>query len=135
MKVLIDTNIVLDVLLDRTPFVVDASAVWDTCDDGRLVGFLPASTLTDIFYVARRTTDLSRAQVAVGLCLAAFEIAPVDRQTLEDATALPGADLEDNLQIACAIRIGVAAIVTRNGADFVHAPMPVLTPAELIAQL
>jgi predicted nucleic acid-binding protein len=135
MKVLIDTNIVLDVLLDRTPFVVDASAVWDACDDGRLVGFLPASTLTDIFYVARRTTDLSRAQVAVGLRLAAFEIAPVDRQTLEDATALPGADLEDNLQIACAIRIGVAAIVTRNGADFVHAPMPVLTPAELIAQL
>ncbi|WP_129675853.1 PIN domain-containing protein [Candidatus Chloroploca sp. Khr17] len=135
MNVLLDTNSVLDVLLDRAPFVVEASAVWDACDRGRLVGFLPASTLTDIFYIARRTTDLARAQVAVGLCLAAFAIAPVDRQTLEDATALPGHDFEDNLLVACAIRLGVAAIVTRNGADFAHAPMPVLTPAELMAQL
>lgn len=135
MRVLLDTNIVLDVLFDRAPFAVDASAIWAACDAGRLVGFLPASTLTDIFYIARRTTDLARARVAVGLCLAAFEIAPVDRQTLEDATVLPGADFEDNVQITCAIRAGVDAIVTRNGDDFAHAPILVLTPAELLTRL
>lgn len=135
MKVLLDTNIVLDVLLDRAPFVNDSSAIWDACDSDILVGFLPASTLTDIFYIARRATDLARARVAVGLCLAAFEIAPVDRQTLEEATSLPGNDFEDNVQIACAIRAGADAIVTRNHDDFAHAPILVLTPAELLSRL
>lgn len=135
MRVVLDTNIVLDVLLDRAPFVHDSSALWAACDTGRLVGVLPASALTDIFYIARRTTDLVRARVAVGLCLAAFDIAPIDRQTFEDATALPGNDFEDNVQIACAIRAGVEAIVTRNREDFAHAPIAVLTPAELLARL
>ena len=57
MRVLLDTNILLDVLLDRAPFVTDSSAIWAACDGGRLVGVLPASTLTDIFYIARRVTD------------------------------------------------------------------------------
>lgn len=135
MRVRLDTTSVLDVLLDRVPFVHDSSALWAACDAGRLVGMLPASTLTDIFYSACRTTDLVRARVAVGLCLAAFEIAPVDRQTLEDAIALPGNDFEDNVQIACATRTGVDAIVTRNRDDFAHAPIPVLTPAEHLTRL
>ena len=135
MKVLLDTNIVLDVLLDREPFVADSSAIWDACDSGRLVGVLPASTLTDIFYIARRASDVATARIAVGLCLAAFEIAPLDRQMLEDAATLSGNDFEDNLQITCATRAGVDAIVTRNANDFVHAPLPILTPAELLARL
>lgn len=135
MKVLLDTNVILDVLLDRAPFVQDSSALWAACDAGTLVGVLPASTLTDVFYIARRATDVATARIAIGLCLAAFEIAPVDRQTLEDATTLPGNDFEDNVQIACATRAAVDAIVTRNGNDFVHTPMPVLTPAELLARL
>lgn len=49
MRVLLDTNIILDVLLDREPFVTDSAAIWAACDSARLVGVLPASTLTDIF--------------------------------------------------------------------------------------
>jgi predicted nucleic acid-binding protein len=54
MNVLIDTNIILDVLLDRAPWVEAASQIWEACDAGRLHGFLPGSALTDIFYIARR---------------------------------------------------------------------------------
>lgn len=135
MRVLLDTNIILDVLLDRAPFVTDSSAVWAACDTGRVVGCLPASALTDIFYISRRMTTITTARAAVGLCLAAFDMLPVDRQVLEQATALPGNDFEDNLQIACATHAGLDAIITRNGTDFGHAPIPVLTPTELLAQL
>jgi predicted nucleic acid-binding protein len=135
MNVLLDTNIVLDVLLDRIPFVIDASAIWAACDDGRLVGFLTASTVTDIFYIARRASDVTKANIAIGLCLSTFEIATLDRQTLEYATTLLGKDFEDSVQIACAVHNQLAAIVTRNTADYAHAPLPVLTPAELLAQL
>lgn len=135
MRILLDTNIILDVLLNRAPFVADSSAIWAACDAGRLIGCLPASTLTDIFYIARRTTDIATARVAVGLCLAAFDVLPVDRQTLEAATLLPGNDFEDNLQIACAVHAAVDAIVTRNSGDYAHASLPVLTPAQLLARL
>lgn len=73
-----------------------------------------ASSLTDIFYVARRITDISQAQQAVRICLQAFEICPVDRRGLELALTLPGSDFEDNLQIASALLSGLDAIVTRD---------------------
>lgn len=135
MRVLFDTNILLDVLLDRAPFAADASTLWAACDAGTLVAFIPASTLTDIFYIARRASDIATARIAIGLCLAAFQTLPVDRQALEHATTLPGNDFEDNVQIACATIAGLDAIVTRNGADYADAPIAVLSPSELVARL
>ena len=135
MRVLLDTNMLLDVLLDRAPFGTDSSAIWAACDGGRLVGVIPASTLTDIFYIAHRATDRATARVAVGLCLAAFDICPVDRMTIEQATALPGDDFEDNVQPACAIIAGLDAVVTRNDRDFSASPIPILAPAALLARL
>lgn len=66
MRVLIDTNILLDYLLDREPFVQDAEALFNTIDSGQVVGYVTATTLTDIFYIARRHTrsiDLARQAV------------------------------------------------------------------------
>ena len=135
MRVLLDTNILLDVLLDRVPWVTESSAIWAACDAGRLVGYIPSSTLTDIFYIARRAVDLPTARIAVGLCLSVFEIGAIDRGALEQAAALPGNDFEDNVQIACALIAGLDAIVTRNSADFAAAPLPVLAPGEILARL
>jgi predicted nucleic acid-binding protein len=94
MRILLDTNIILDVLLNREPWVTVSSEIWTACDQGQLTGYIPASVLTDIFYIARRATDIATACVAVGLCLAAFAICPVDWQTLERAITLPGNDFE-----------------------------------------
>ncbi|MEI7772744.1 MAG: PIN domain-containing protein [Chloroflexales bacterium] len=135
MKILVDTNVVLDVLLDRAPWADDASQIWRACETGRLHGCVPGSALTTIFYVARRMTTLRTAQVAVGLCLATFDVLPVDRAALEHATMLAGSDFEDNVQLACALAAGMDAIVTRNGSDFRDSPVLLLTPAELVAQL
>ena len=135
MRVLLDTNILLDVLLNRAPWVTDSSAIWGACDDGRIVGYVPASAMTDIFYIARRAVDLPTARIAVGLCLSAFEICPIDRQTLEQAATLPGSDFEDNVQLVSASIAGLDAIVTRNPSDFMAAALPILTPAALLAQL
>lgn len=135
MRVLLDTNIVLDVLLNRAPWVTDSSAIWTAYDQRRITGYVPASAMTDIFYIARRMVDVPTARVAVGLCLSTFEICPVDRQTLEQATTLPGSGFEDNVQIACALLASVDAIVTRNPADFAAATVPVLTPPALLTQL
>lgn len=135
MRLLFDTNLVLDVLLNREPWVTEAKALWQAHDDGKIVGYITASTLTDIFYVARRLTNLELAFRAIHLCLDTFEICPVDRTTLRLALDLPGADFEDNLQIVCASLAGLEAIVTRNPADFKAASVSIFSPAEILTRL
>jgi predicted nucleic acid-binding protein len=135
MRVLFDTNVVLDVLLKREPWVTEAAAIWQANDEGRITGHILASALTDVFYVARRQKGIKAARAAILTCLEAFEVCTVDRQTLERAVALPGNDFEDNLQIAGASAVGLDAIVTRNKSDFREATMPVLTPMELLAKI
>ncbi len=135
MKLLLDTNIVLDVLLKREPWVTIAKELWTAGDKGLINGFLTASALTDIYYVARKTTDISHAQQAVYICLQAFEICPVDRNSLELALSFPGSDFEDNLQIASAILSGLDGIVTRDPTGFKASPITILTPEEALQQL
>jgi predicted nucleic acid-binding protein len=135
MRVQLDTNVVLDVLLNRETWVKDSAAVWQASDDGRIIGHITATTLTDTFYVSRRLADLDVARKAVRTCLDAFEVCAVDRDALERAEAMSGNDFEDNLQIACAAIADLDVIVTRNKDDFETASTAVLSPSELIAQL
>lgn len=135
MKVLIDLNVVLDVVPNRQPWVEESQRVWDANQSQTIDGNLAATGLTNLFYIVRRLADGDRARTAVRTCLASFQIIAVGQQTLRDADGQAGADFEDNVCIACAVSAGMAAIVTRNPADFAHSPIPVLTPAELLQRL
>jgi predicted nucleic acid-binding protein len=135
MRVLLDTSVILDVLLEQQPWFPYSDAVWQAHESGRVTAYVIASALTDIFYIARRVTGLEQAHKAVRACLTTFEICLVDRQVLEQAVLLTGSDFEDNLQIACATIAGLDAIITRDKRGFKVATLPVLTPAELLAQL
>jgi predicted nucleic acid-binding protein len=130
MRVLLDTYVVLDVLLSREPWLDDARALWLAADNGELSAYLSATSLTDIYYVARRLADVPRAQQAVKLCLDAFEVLPVDRAALERAQQLTGPDFEDNVQIGCAEAAGLDAIVTRDTGGFADSTVAVLSPRE-----
>jgi hypothetical protein len=94
-----------------------------------------ASAVTDIFYLARKQVGLETAHKAIRTCLNAFEICTIDRSMLDRALMLPGSDLEDNLQEACALIYGLEAIVTRDKAGFKRSTIPVMTPTEVLAQL
>lgn len=135
MRLLLDTNVVLDVLLARELWVAEAQALWQANDEGRLQGYIPASTLTDLFYIVRRATDLPRARAAVVVCLDAFAICSIGRRTLEEALTLPGTDFEDNVTLACALQHGLDGIVTRDPAGFKGAAVPILTPADALLRL
>ena len=130
LRVLLDTNVILDVLLQRQPWVNEAAEIWQAVDEGRVAAFLPASALTDIYYVARRLTDPPRAREAVRVCLAAFQFCTVDRAVLEAACRRDGQDFEDDLQIACAESDGLDAIVTRDAAGFVGCSLSVWSPSD-----
>ena len=96
-------NVVLDVILNRSPWVADARQIWDYHHSGRIVGCLTATEFTNLFYIVRRFAGDSAARTAVRTCLATFEILAVDESTLEAAEQLQGVDFEDNVCVACAM--------------------------------
>jgi predicted nucleic acid-binding protein len=135
MKVLLDTNVVLDLLLERDPWRAEAEAIAQASADGRLQAYVSASSITDIFYISRRLVGADRARRVVRDCLDTLQIVGVTRELLEAADRRTGSDFEDNLQVECALAAGLEAIITRDSNGFESSPTTVLTPAELIARL
>lgn len=134
-RALVDANVVLDLVLAREPWATHAKPLWDARDAGRIDLCLPASVLTDVFYICRKQIGADKAKQAVVECLLRFTILPVDRGLWEAALVLAGADFEDNVQIACAVATAMDFIVTRDPDGFAHAPIPVVAPLDLTTLL
>jgi predicted nucleic acid-binding protein len=136
MRVLFDTNVLLDALLAREPFVRDAAFLLEAVESGQVEGFMSATTVTDVHYLVKRQTKNSEAaMVAVIQLLTLMELCPVDRGVLERAVILGLADFEDAVQVASAIELGLEAIVTRDVRGFAGAMVLVLSPEDLKNQL
>ena len=136
MRVLIDTNIVLDFLLQREPFFQDAELLFQAIDAGQLIGYVTATTLTDIFYISRKhTRSVEQARQAVLETLTAMVICPIDRAVLESAFNSGLVEFEDAVQIFGAVAQGLDAILTRDNKGFLSSPIPVLSIQELLQQL
>lgn len=135
MNALFDTNVILDLLLDREPFNAPATWLISQAEAGAINGALCATTLTNIFYIASKALNRQQAATAVANIMSIFEVAPVTRAVIEDALTTPIQDFEDAVLYQSAIHYGCQLIVTRNTKDFTHTRIPVMTPDEFIALL
>ncbi len=135
MRILLDTNVVLDVLLNRLPWHAEAEAILTASRTGQIDCAISALTIANVFYIGRRQMGAERAREIVRVCLRSFEILPIDRRVLDEADLLGGSDFEDNIQIVSAALAAVDAIVTRDPQGFSGSTVPVLTPQELVASL
>jgi predicted nucleic acid-binding protein len=131
LKILFDTNIVLDVLMDRLPYSDDAVELFSKVEDGSVIGYLCGTTITTVFYLAAKAVGTARAQEEIRKLLSLFEVAPVNRLVLESALVLDFNDFEDAVIHEAACHIGADAIVTRNQKDFKKSRMPVYTSEEM----
>ncbi|MEG3435735.1 PIN domain-containing protein [Pannus brasiliensis CCIBt3594] len=132
IRVLFDTNVLLDALLAREPFVESAGFLLEAVESRTIEGFISATTITDVHYlVGRQTKSAETAIMAVTRLLALMEICPVDRAVLERAISIGLADFEDAVQVACAITAELETIVTRDLSGFVGSPIPTRSPEEL----
>lgn len=136
VNVLVGVNILLDVFLAREPWFPDAREVWAAHTRRAIVGHITAHGFTNLFYTARRTVGTEKAREDVRLCMQTFEVVPVGRPELEYAVTHEGTDIEDNLVLACAVAATkLDAIITRDPKGFSGSPVPVLTPAAMLARL
>ena len=132
MRVLFDTNVLLDALLSRKPFVADAVFLLEAVKAKKISGFLSATTATDIHYVVRKQTkSANKATAAVVKLMKLMNVCLVDRAILEQAIALSGTDFEDDVQLSCALSSGLDTIVTRDDAGFSTSPLLITSPTNL----
>ena len=132
ISVLFDTNIILDVALNREPFIHEAERLFSMVDDGQITGFITASTLTDIYYIYKKTNGHYDAITFISQLLEIFEVAGIDKNVLLMAISFEFKDFEDAIQSAAANSVEAEIIITRNKADFVKSNVPAYTPTEFL---
>ena len=131
MKILLDTNIVLDVLMDRMPFADAATELFSKVEDGTIIGYLCATTITTVYYLAAKAVGAPRAQEEIKKLLSLFEVAPVNRPVLESALVADFTDFEDAVIHEAACHVGAEAIVTRNQKGFKKSRISVYSSEEI----
>jgi predicted nucleic acid-binding protein len=127
-RILFDTNIVLDVLLDRQPYVEASAAAWTAVETGIAEGMLAAHAVTTIHYLVRREMGNIKARRIVPAILRVFGVATVDSAVIQEALQLPFPDFEDAVTAAAARLAGCECIVTRDPKGFRGSPVRSLTP-------
>ncbi len=135
MRVLFDTNVLLDVLLAREPYAGPGARLFALVDNGKLEGAISASTVTTVYYLAAKAVGAQRAGEHLGDLLDLFRVAAVDRHVLTKAITLGFPDYEDAVLHETAVACEAVAIVTRNSRHFRRAALPVFDPEELLAAL
>ena len=127
-RVLFDTNVVLDVLLDRRPHVEASAAAWAAIETGNTEGMLAAHAVTTIHYLVQKEMGSVRARRIVSDLLRVFGVAAVNGAVVQEALQSPSSDFEDAVTAAAARLAGCECIVTRDPKGFRASPVRALTP-------
>lgn len=128
MKILIDTNILLDVALRRQPFFADSARVLDWAEANPKAAAVAWHSVSNFAYLVK-----GDARKFLGDLLSFTEVAAGSTATVRQALAMPTRDLEDALQASAALEFGADLIVTRNIADYKKLPIKALTPTDFVA--
>jgi predicted nucleic acid-binding protein len=131
MKVLIDTNVALDILLNRRDYA-NAVAVFDMAENKHITAYISASTITDIFYIAQKEIGKKPTKEAIKRLLQIFKPATVTDSHIYQALNLDWDDFEDSVQYTVGESFSANYIVTRNTQDYGSGSIPAVTPEQFI---
>lgn len=134
MKILIDTNIILDVLIKREPFYVDSARVWTIARERVITGYLSAISINNLYYIIRKLKGQEMAASFVDQILEDFEIVNLTKSILKQARTIQKKDFEDLIQYFSALHEGCDFLVTRNKKDFPAIGLKILSPKELLSK-
>jgi len=135
VKLLVDINVVLDVVLKRHPWMADAARVLTEIDTGTAAGYVSGHTITTAHYVMAKAQGSQAATIAIADLLRFLEVVAVEKADFLQAIALGLSDFEDAVQAACALKVGADYIVTRNEKDFAGLPIPARSSGAILALL
>jgi predicted nucleic acid-binding protein len=135
LRILFDTNVILDVLLDREPFSTTAANLFSKVETGEITGYVCATTITTIHYLARKVIGADSAMEEINKLMTLFEIAPVNRAVLDAALSSGFKDFEDAVAHESGVYKKTQGIVTRDLDGFKKSKINIYSPDELLLML
>ena len=132
IKVLFDTNVLLDIALDREPFAEHSIKAFQLKSSGKIQIYVNVLTVINTHYFIRKEKDKIKAKEFVVELLKLVDLAEINEQIIVKAFKSEFPDFEDAVQEYSAIQSELEVILTRNTKDFKHSQLKVLTPMEFI---
>jgi predicted nucleic acid-binding protein len=132
---LVDTDILIDVALERRPHVAAAAELLDALERRQATGFIAWHTVANFHYLVVPKQGASATKAFLLELLRFVQVAPTSTDSVRYAAALPLRDFEDALQVAAAVACGANRIATRNIRDYTRAPVRAATPTALLKEL
>ena len=136
MTVLLDTNVIMDALQERQPFVVEAKEILLRAQKAKFTCYFTANAVTDIFYLYSKARDLKSARQVLNFLLATYKIVSVTHEDCINAMSIPIEDFEDALVSACAKKAEADYIISRDD-KFLRekSPVKVVEPKDFLKML
>ena len=135
MTVLLDTNIIVDVALERQPYFEASQQVLLLVEQGQIEGYISASTFGDLYYIIRRSRGREWTTDFINWLVTYCQIATVNEAVIRIALTSNFRDFEDAIQYSTAVVNQLDAIVTRNPQDFPVTTPRIISPNQLIQEL
>ena len=135
MVLLIDTNILLDVMMERQEFVKDSSMIWKLCETEGVTGYISALTITNLVNIMRKKLDPKKIADIISLLRMIFVFTDLGVSDINLASGMEWNDFEDAVHSATAYRVHADYIVTRNTGDFADSRVPAFTPNEILNRI
>ena len=135
MIVLFDTDVILDLLLDREPFAEATAQIFSRVERGSITGYVCATAITTIHYLATKVAGANRTEKSIRRLLSLLEVAPVNRAVLEGALEGKYDDFEDGVVSEAASHVGAKAIITRNVRHYRNSTVPAYLPTEILKMI
>ena len=133
--ILLDTDVLIDVALDRRPHSDPASELLDRIEHGAEAAFIAWHSVSNLYYLVAPALGGVSARDFIVELTRFVAVAPTGTEGIRHAAGLPMADFEDAMQVAAARACGARRIVTRNVADYERSPIPAVRPEQALSGL
>ena len=124
----LDTNILLDVLLNREPFVTWAQQIWTLAIQKKIKASISAASLLNCFYIIRKVKTNEQTYTVIENLVKIFHVIAVDSKIISKALQTRFDDFEDGVQYQCALKARSQTIITRDPKGFVKSKIQILDP-------
>jgi predicted nucleic acid-binding protein len=134
-RVLFDSDVLLDILAQRQPFVIASALALDSVAQAKVLGYVSGHAVTNIFYILRRQVGSKAALELISRLLERIQVASVTDKVIRQALQSSITDFEDAVTSSAASAAGLEAIVTRNKSDFTASDVPAMLHEEFLTTL
>ena len=134
MKILLDTNVILDFALERQPWFIDSEEIIYLAEQNKITAYISASTISDIYYILRKIKGKELALEFIKNIISICQVANVTKDVIYMALNVNFNDFEDAIQYSTAVINQLDIIITRNIKDFPVRKPKILTPSQFLQQ-